>query len=133
MDKARSKCGRTKNPINMTAMDSKSDVERRQDKRYVAAFDVRFARAAQAAQALRAFSINFSARGLCLRTKEPHAKGEILKLDLTVEGVVYRLEAEVAWVRGDAMGVRFVNVDPAMKAGLEAVARSLEGFAPEAT
>ena len=100
--------------------------ERRRETRFGTRIDVRFARLADAARALNAFSLNFSAGGLCLRTKVPHELGERLEIDVTVEGHQFQLEGEVAWVRGEAMGVRFVNVRPPDRERLEAVARALE-------
>ena len=100
--------------------------ERRRESRFGARIDVRFARAADAARALNAFSLNFSAGGLCVRTKAPHELGQRLEVDLSVEGHPFQLEAEVAWVRGETMGLRFVNVRPPDRARLETVARALE-------
>lgn len=100
--------------------------DRRLQTRFGAHMDVRFARVADAAKAFKAYSLNFSAGGLCLRTKSQHAVGERLEVDVTVEGEHFQLQAEVAWVRGGAIGVRFVNVSPTMRGRLEAVARTLE-------
>lgn len=100
--------------------------ERRREPRYGARLDVRFARQVDAARALNAYSINFSAGGLCLRTKGARTVGERLELDVTIEGQRFQLEAEVAWIRGDVCGLRFVNVAPGERTRLEAVARLLE-------
>jgi uncharacterized protein (TIGR02266 family) len=97
--------------------------ERRQDARYSARFDVRFARSTDAARAFNAFSTNFSAGGLCIRTSHAHEVGEALKIDVTIEGFTYSLDGVVAWVRHDAVGVRFVNVRPEVREQLERVAR----------
>jgi len=110
-----------------------SGSERRTDPRYTAHFDVRFARASEAARAFNAFSINFSSGGMCLRSKTPYGLGESLSLSLTVEGEIFELEGVVSWVRGDAVGVRFVNVRPAVREQLEHVARRLSTKAPTAT
>lgn len=99
--------------------------ERRTDPRYGAHFDVRFSRASDAAKAFKAFSVNFSSGGLCLRSKTPHAIGETLSMSLSVEGEVFDLEGVVAWVRGEAVGVRFVNILPAVRSRLEAVSQQL--------
>lgn len=107
--------------------------ERRTDPRYTAHFDVRFSRASDAAKALNAFSINFSAGGLCVRSKTPFSVGEALSLSLTVEGELFELEGVVSWVRGEAIGVRFVNLKPNVRARLEQVARSLSTKPPAAT
>lgn len=101
------------------------NADRRKDARHAARFDVRFARVKDAARAFNAFSTNFSAGGLCLRVSQTYDVGEALKVDVTIEGSTYSLEGVVAWVRGDAVGVRFVNVRPDVRERLEAVARTL--------
>jgi uncharacterized protein (TIGR02266 family) len=107
--------------------------ERRSDPRYSAHFDVRFSRARDAARALNAFSINFSSGGLCLRSATAHSLGESLTLSLSVEDEQFELEGVVSWVRGDAVGVRFVNVKPAVRARLERVGRLLSLKGPPVT
>lgn len=107
--------------------------ERRTDPRFAAHFDVRFSRASDAARALNAFSTNFSSGGLCLRSRTTYAVGEPLSLALTVEGALFELEGVVSWVRGDAVGVRFVNLQPPVRARLEKLARTLSSSAPQAT
>lgn len=99
--------------------------ERRTDPRYTSHFDVRFTEERDAARALNAYSMNFSAGGLCLRTKTPYALGEALRLSLSIEGEVFELEGVVAWVRGEALGVRFINLHPDVRERLEAVSRAL--------
>ena len=108
-----------------------SDADRRQDARYAARFDVRFARVKDAARALNSFSTNFSAGGLCLRASQAYDVGEALKVDVTIEGFTYALDGIVAWVRGDAVGVRFVNLRPEVRERLEGVARTLARAQPE--
>ena len=110
-----------------------SGSERRTDPRFTAHFDVRFSRASDAARALNAFSINFSSGGLCLRSKTPYSVGEALSLSLTVEGETFELEGVVSWIRGEAVGVRFVNVKSGVRARLEAVARVLSSRGPPIT
>lgn len=107
--------------------------ERRSDPRYAAHFDVRFARASDAAKALNAFSINFSSGGLCVRSATAYSLGESLSLSLTIEGQLFELEGVVAWIRGEAVGVRFVNVRSDLRARLEAVARILANKGPALT
>ena len=107
--------------------------ERRIDPRFTAHFDVRFSRASDAARALNAFSINFSSGGLCLRSKAHYSLGEALSLSVTVEGDLFELEGVVAWVRGDAVGVRFVNLKAPVRQKLEAVARVLSTRGPGLT
>jgi uncharacterized protein (TIGR02266 family) len=82
-------------------------VERRQSERVPVRINLRFAQAEQAARALRAYSLNFSASGLCLRTQKGHAPGTPVLLDMTVEQMEFKLSGTVAWVRGSAIGVRF--------------------------
>jgi uncharacterized protein (TIGR02266 family) len=107
-----------------------SGSERRIDPRYGARFDVRFSRASDAAKALNAFSINFSSGGLCVRSKTPYQVGELLSLSVTIEGQLFELEGVVSWTRGEAVGVRFVNLNPAVRAQLEKVSRALATRGP---
>lgn len=103
--------------------------ESRVDPRFAAHFDVRFTRALDASRALNAFSVNFSAGGLCLRSRNPLEVGEMLSLELAIEDELFTLDGVVAWVRGEAMGVRFVNTTPDVRQRLQAVARQLAGRA----
>lgn len=96
----------------------------------MAHFDVRFSRAKDAAKAFNAFSINFSSGGLCLQSKTAYAIGEALSLSLTVEGELFELEGVVSWIRGEAIGVRFVNVAAGVRGRLETVARTLSEKGP---
>jgi uncharacterized protein (TIGR02266 family) len=89
--------------------------------------------AREAARALNAFSINFSAGGLCVRTSTPYAVGEALSMSLEIEGSLFELEGVVSWTRGDAVGIRFVNVRPSVRAQLEQVARALATRGPPLT
>lgn len=99
--------------------------ERRQQVRYAVKFDVRFARAQDAARALQAFSVNFSSGGLCVRSASSFEPGDLVAVALTVEGEQFELAGVVAWARGGAIGVRFVNVPPEQRQRLERVAQSL--------
>jgi uncharacterized protein (TIGR02266 family) len=87
-------------------------VERRKDERVVARIDVRFQESSEAARAFRAYSLNLSVGGLCLRTRKRYDVGAQLQLALTVEGQEYSLLGVVAWERSGAIGVRFDRVDP---------------------
>lgn len=107
-----------------------SGSERRRDPRYAAHFDVRFTRMKDAARAFNAYSINFSSGGLCVRSTSQYQLGESLSLALTIEGSLFELEGVVAWIRGDAIGVRFVNVQGETRDQLENVARSLAKTSP---
>lgn len=104
--------------------------DRRSAPRYAARFDVRFYSSQAAARAFNAFSVNFSAGGLCVRSRQAYAVGDPLKLELRIEGVLFELDAVVAWVRGEAVGVRFVDVPDDMRAKLEAVAKGLAAKGP---
>ncbi|MBL8914686.1 MAG: PilZ domain-containing protein [Archangium sp.] len=104
--------------------------ERRADPRFAAHFDVRFSKATDAAKAFNAFSINFSSGGLCVKSSGSYELGESLSLSLTIEGEIFELEGVVAWMRGEAIGVRFVNVRTDTRARLESVARILATKGP---
>ena len=70
-------------------------------------------------------SINFSAGGLCLRTKNPHAIGDRLALSINIEGEQFELIGTVAWLKADVLGIRFEDVTPKDRGRLEAVAKVL--------
>lgn len=84
--------------------------DRRRYERIAARMEVRFGKVTEAARALRAYSLNFSAGGLCLKTQRQYAVGDTLSLEITVEGSEFHLTGAVAWVRQGAIGVRFENV-----------------------
>src|SRR5712664_899993 len=88
------------------------EADRRNDERVVARVDVRFQEPSEAVRAFRAYSLNFSVGGLCLKTRRRYEVGSQLQLTLTVEGQEYNLTGVVAWERGGAIGVRFEGVDP---------------------
>ena len=93
-----------------TPRQSGEETERREFKRVAARIEVRFEQAGQAAKALRAFSLNVSLGGLCLRTRKQYAVGEILRLTMKIASEDFILEGAVAWTRDGAIGVRFQNV-----------------------
>jgi uncharacterized protein (TIGR02266 family) len=97
---------------NPPARPGAPESERRKDERVVARIDVRFQAASEAARAFRAYSLNFSVGGLCLKTRRRYELGSQLQLALTVEGQEYSFSGVVAWERGGAIGVRFEGVDP---------------------
>ena len=101
------------------------NADRRRDIRIGAKVAVKFQAVAQAAKALNTFSVNFSAGGLCLRTRVPHAIGEQLQLTISIEGEQFDLKGVVAWNREDVIGIRFEGVSPKDRARLEAVAKVL--------
>ena len=99
--------------------------ERREHERIPARIEIRFRETVDAARSLRAYSMNFSAGGLCIRTDRPYAVGAVLQLSMTVEKAQFELAGVVAWVRAGAVGVRFEGVSPADQARLSQVVRSL--------
>ncbi len=96
---------------------------RRMHERVTATFDVRFPEAEDAARALRAYSLNFSAGGLCLRTRRSYDVGAHVRLQMSVQGEDFDLEGIISWVRDDAeaIGVRFINVPEADQSRLQRV------------
>ena len=101
------------------------NADRRRDVRIGAKVAVKFHALADAAKALNTFSVNFSAGGLCLRTKVPHANGDKLQLTITIDEEVFALKGIVAWVRADVVGIRFEDVTPKDRERLERVAKAL--------
>ena len=100
-------------------------MNRRTEERVAARFEVRFNDSEQAARALRAYSINMSTGGLCLRTRRLYRVGTQVKLAMNVAGEPFQLQAVVAWVRDDAVGVRFTDLDDQNVRRLEQVVASL--------
>ena len=88
-----------------------TETDRRNDERVVARVDVRFQEPSEAVRAFRAYSLNFSVGGLCLKTRRRYEVGSKLQLALTVDGQEYKLTGVVAWERGGAIGVRFQDVN----------------------
>jgi uncharacterized protein (TIGR02266 family) len=100
--------------------------DRRQHERVAARIEVRFQHTAEAARALRAYSLNFSAGGLCLKTQRKYALGDVLRLSISVEDREFALSGVVAWVRPGAIGVRFDKLSDADRAGLTELLSSLK-------
>ena len=109
-----------------------SEADRRQEERISAKLEVRFEARSEAAKALKAYSVNLSAGGLCLRTKRVYPVGASLQLTLNVGGETFELEAAVAWARDEAIGVRFVNVRPDDKERLRRVVAEFHEARPRA-
>jgi len=99
--------------------------ERRSELRSPARIEVRFAKADDAAKALRAYSLNFSAGGLCLKTRRVYTVGTLLELTIAVDGQTFNLAGAVSWARSGAVGVRFENLSAADKTRLQTLAASL--------
>lgn len=113
------------------AQDLFRNAERRRDPRVGARFEVGFKSAVDAAKAFKAFSVNFSAGGLCIRSQRPHAIGEVVQLRLAIEGKDFELKGTVQWVRADVVGVRFIDLQPEDRDRLREVAHSMiENGAP---
>jgi uncharacterized protein (TIGR02266 family) len=101
--------------------------ERRAESRIPVRVEVHFRDAAQAAEALRTYAVNFSVGGICLRTERAYPVGHVLALVLQVDEERFELEGEVAWARtrDHAVGVRFREVDEGAKERLAALVRRL--------
>src|SRR4051812_39034160 len=99
--------------------------DRRQYERVSAHVEVRFGRADEAARALRAYSLNFSVGGLCLKTQRPYEIGERLGLSMTIEGREVECLGVVAWVRAGTIGVRFEEVKEPDRALLQQMVKAL--------
>lgn len=92
------------------AKDSAAPDERRQYERVPARIAVQFSHPSEAARVLRAYSLNFSIGGICLRTSKAYQVGDPLLLELQVDSRVFRVSGAVAWIRQGAVGVRFVGL-----------------------
>lgn len=103
-----------------------SEADRRRDVRIPAKIAVQFHEPTAAAKALRAYSLNFSTGGLCLKTQKTYAIGQVLSLTFAVETRSLDLKGEVAWVRGGAIGVRFIDLSPDQREVLEEITTSLQ-------
>jgi uncharacterized protein (TIGR02266 family) len=100
---------------------------RRRDAHLPARIEVRFTELAAAARVLRAYSLNFSVGGMCLRTRRKYPLGSLLHLFVKIENEEYRIAAVVAWTRGDAIGVRFQNLDREARLRFTQLVMSLQG------
>lgn len=94
----------------MSDISEESGADRRQFERVSARIEVRFGHPSDAARALRAYSLNLSVGGLCLRTQRRYELGEILRLELDAQSESFVLKGVVAWVRDGTIGVRFQEV-----------------------
>lgn len=101
------------------------NANRRTDPRFSASVEVNFRSEGDAAKAFRAWSLNFSTGGLCLKVKQGRGLGDRFRVSLTIEGEAFDVEGVVAWSRGDTVGLRFVNLSPHDRQRLEQVAGSL--------
>ena len=115
--------------MNEASPPRKSD-ERRRQQRVAARFQVRFEAPEEAARALRAYSINVSVGGLCLKTGRAYGVGVALLLHMQVGDDKFDLDARVAWVRPGVIGVRFMHVPPDVQLRLDRVVDRFAGKAP---
>jgi uncharacterized protein (TIGR02266 family) len=101
---------------------------RRTEERISARFAVRFAQKQEAARALRAYSLNLSAGGLCLRTRRAYDIGAQVQLAMEIGGEAFNLVGVIAWVRteGEAIGVRFINMREEDRVRLQRVLETLK-------
>jgi uncharacterized protein (TIGR02266 family) len=99
--------------------------DRRRTVRVPAQIEIRFQESVAAAKVFKAYSLNFSVGGLCLKTRRPYAVGTSLHLFIKIEDEEYRISAVVAWKRGDAIGVRFQNLDDEVQQRFVALVESL--------
>lgn len=93
-------------------MDNSDDApdDRRSSARTAARVEVHFGEGLEAARAFKAFSINVSAGGLCLKTSRPRQPGDRMNLALRIGEEPFELKGEVAWAKDGCVGVRFVEV-----------------------
>jgi uncharacterized protein (TIGR02266 family) len=101
--------------------------ERRADSRIPARVEVHFRDAAEAAEALRVYALNFSVGGICLRTERSYPVGHALELIVLVDDERFELEGVVAWARprDQAVGLRFREVEPNARERLGALVLKL--------
>jgi len=101
---------------------------RRTEERVPARFEVHFNDSEVAARALRAYSVNVSSGGLCLRTKRAYDVGVPVQVEMKVDGESFKLRGVVAWVRdeSEAVGVRFTKLSDEDRARLQRLIDSLK-------
>jgi uncharacterized protein (TIGR02266 family) len=114
--------------VNAPDLDEEALANRRSEERIPAKFEVRFAHKQDAARALRAFSLNISAGGLCLRTQRAHDVGSPVSLEMTIDGEAFVLQGVIAWVRdeSEAIGVRFTDVSEGDRLRLQRVVQNIK-------
>lgn len=115
----------TTKPASVPAADA-PPANRRTEERISARFAVRFAQSQDAARALRAYSLNLSAGGLCLRTRRAYDLGAQVQLAMEIGGEAFNLVGVIAWVRDEAIGVRFINMREEDRVRLQRVLETLK-------
>src|SRR4051812_50078662 len=73
-------------PMDQKVASEKSGIDRREFERVPARVEVRFQERDDAAKAFRAFSLNFSIGGLCLKTDRPYQIGAALGMWIQIAG-----------------------------------------------
>jgi uncharacterized protein (TIGR02266 family) len=113
----------------MTAAKGRSaendNAEKREHPRVSGRIAVRFPETSDAARALRAYSLNLSVGGICIRTQREYALHAEVQLSLEIEGENLELKGQVAWVRKDAVGIRFRPMTDPQRARLESLVESM--------
>jgi Tfp pilus assembly protein PilZ len=100
--------------------------ERRRESRIAAQLEIRFGGPHEAARAFRAYSLNFSVGGLCVKTSRSYEIGEALRIRMSVQGETWDLASVVAWVHKGAIGLRFDGLSEEEQARLQALKETLE-------
>lgn len=93
----------------MTSKTSQRPEDRREHERIPARIEVRIEARVAAARAFRAFSLNFSNGGICIKTDKAYKVGMPLQVFIAIGAEEHTLGATVAWVRGGTIGIRFDN------------------------
>ncbi|WP_224360540.1 TIGR02266 family protein [Hyalangium versicolor] len=116
------------NSADVPATGQDAPVNRRGEERVPARFEVHFTYTQEAARALRAYSLNVSAGGLCLRTRKAYDVGSPVRMDMTIAGESFQLNGVVAWVRdeAEAVGVRFTDMSEEDRTRLQRVIDSIK-------
>lgn len=96
----------------MTSKPSQRPEDRREHERTPARIEVRIKERVAAARAFRAFSLNFSNGGICIKTDKAYEVGRPLQLHIAIGADEHTLGATVAWVREGTIGIRFDNRGP---------------------
>jgi Tfp pilus assembly protein PilZ len=93
--------------FSMTSKISQRPEDRREHERVPARIEVRIEERVDAARAFRAFSLNFSNGGICIKTEKAYELGSALQVFIAIGEEEHSLGGTVAWVREGAIGVRF--------------------------
>ena len=98
------------------------------EERVTARFEVRFTETQDAARALRAYSLNLSAGGLCLRTRRSYDVGAQVQVAMEIErrGLQPRGRHRLGAREAEAIGVRFINMREEDRVRLQRVLDTLK-------